>query len=79
MTKSTCKDISFLEMLNWVTLHIQIEKCVKIISTPRDLKMKHARVFQIALEGEGEISPSSGRMGNFGKARKFSTEWWKSV
>ena len=36
MTKSAFKDISFLEVLNWVTVHSQTEKCVEIISTPRD-------------------------------------------
>ena len=51
MTKKTFKDISFLEVLNWVTVHSQTEKCVEIISTPCDWKVKHARVFQIALEG----------------------------
>ena len=51
MTKSTFKDISFLEVLNWVKFHSQTEKCVEIISTRRDWKVKHVRVFQIALEG----------------------------
>ena len=50
MTKSTSEDISFLEVLNWVTFHSQTEKCVEIISTRRDWKVKHVRVFQIALE-----------------------------
>ena len=36
MTKIIFKDISFLGMLKWVTVHIQTEKCVEIISTPRD-------------------------------------------
>ena len=36
MTKSTFKDISFLDMLNWVTVYNQAEKYVEIISTPRD-------------------------------------------
>ena len=36
MTKKAFKDISFLEVLNWVTVHSQIEKCVEIISAPRD-------------------------------------------
>ena len=36
-TKSTFKDIAFLEVLNWVTVHSQTEKCVEIISTSRDL------------------------------------------
>ena len=49
MTKSTFRDIQFLEVLNRV--HSQTEKCVKIISTPRDWKLKDARHFQIALEG----------------------------
>ena len=51
MTKSTIKDISFSEVWNWVTVHSQTEKCAEIISTPRDWKVKHVRVFQIALEG----------------------------
>ena len=36
MTKSTFKDILFLKVLNWVTVHGQTEKYVEIISTPRD-------------------------------------------
>ena len=36
MTKSTVKDISFLEVLNLVTVHKQTEKQVEIISTPLD-------------------------------------------
>ena len=51
MTKSTYKDISFLGVLNWVTIHGQTEKYVEILSTHRDGKVKHAKVFQIALEG----------------------------
>ena len=39
-------------MSNWVTIHSQTEKYVEIIPTPRDGKVKHARVFQIALKGE---------------------------
>ena len=34
MTKSTIKDISFLEVLYGVTVHSQTEKRVEIISTP---------------------------------------------
>ena len=49
MTKSTFKDISFLLVLNWATVHSQTEKCMEIISAPRDWKVKHARIFQIAL------------------------------
>ena len=51
MTKSTFKDISVLEVLNWVTVHSQTEKRVEIISTPRDWQVKYVRVFQITLEG----------------------------
>ena len=51
MTKSTFKGILFLGVLNSVTVQSQIEKCVEIISTPRDWKVKHARDFQFALEG----------------------------
>ena len=51
LTKSTFKDISFLGVLNWVTIHSQTEKYVEIISTPCDRKVKHARVFQIVLKG----------------------------
>ena len=36
MTKSIFADISFLEVLNWVKVHSQTEKCVDIISTPSD-------------------------------------------
>ena len=36
MTKSTVKDISFLKVLNWVTVHNQTVKYVETISTPRD-------------------------------------------
>ena len=32
-------------------IHSQTEKYVEIISTPRDGKVKHARAFQIALNG----------------------------
>ena len=35
MTKSAFKDISFLGVLNWVTIHSQTEKYVEIISTPQ--------------------------------------------
>ena len=51
VTKSTFKDISFLGVLKWVTVHSQTERCVEIISTPRDWKVEHARVFQITLLG----------------------------
>ena len=51
MTKSTFKDISFLGVLNWITIHSQTEKYVEIISSPRNEKVKHAKVFQTALEG----------------------------
>ena len=51
MTKSTFKDISSLGVSNWVTIHSQTEKYVEIISKPRDGKVKHDRVFQIALKG----------------------------
>ena len=47
---SIFKDISFLGVLNWVTIHSQTEKYVENISTPRDRKVKHSRVFQIALK-----------------------------
>ena len=43
--------MSSLEVLNWVTVHSQTEKCAEFISTPHDWKVKHARVFQIALMG----------------------------
>ena len=51
MTKSTFMDISFFGVLNWVTVHSQTEKYVKIIATPCDGKVEHARVFQKALQG----------------------------
>ena len=51
MIKSTFKDISFLGVLNLVTFHSQTETYEKIIFAPRHWKMKHAGVFQIALEG----------------------------
>ena len=51
MTESTFRDIQFLEVLNWVRVHSQTEKCVKTISKPRDWKLKHARHVQVALEG----------------------------
>ena len=53
MTKSTFKDILFLEVLKWVTVHSQTEKHVEIVSKPRDGKVKHARVFQVAFKGFG--------------------------
>ena len=49
MIKSIFKDILFLEVLNCVRVHSHTEKCVKIILKPRDWKVKHAWVFQIAL------------------------------
>ena len=51
MTKSIFNDISFMEVLKWVTIHSQTEKCVEIISAPRDWWVKYSRVFEIALEG----------------------------
>ena len=50
MTKSTFQDVSFLGVLNWVTVHSQTDKCVEIISAPHDGKVKHAGVFQLALK-----------------------------
>ena len=50
MTKSTFQNVSFLGVLNWVTVHSQTDKCVEIISAPRDGKVKHAGVFQLALK-----------------------------
>ena len=56
---------------------------MEIICTPRDGKVKHARVFQIALEGVGEKSsvPVRGRdqVKNFGEGRDLFTGWRKSV
>ena len=51
MIKSTFIDISSLGVLDWFTIYSQTEKCVEIIFTLRDGNVKHARVFQIALEG----------------------------
>ena len=51
MIKSTFKDISLLGVLKRVTVHSQTEKYVETVSTPRDGKLKHARVFQVALKG----------------------------
>ena len=53
MIKSTFKDISFTGVFSWVTAHTQTEKYVEIISIPRDGKVKHVRVFRIALRGLG--------------------------
>ena len=64
-----------MEVLNWVTVYSQTEKRVDIISTPRDWKVKHARV----LEGHGGISPPSRGMGNFDEGKDFFIGWWKSV
>ena len=50
MTESTFKDILFLGVLK-VTVHSQTDECVEIVSTLRDWKVKHNRVFQIALKG----------------------------
>ena len=50
MTKSTFKDISFLEVLNWVVVHSQNMKYLEIISTPRFGKVKYVGVFQVALK-----------------------------
>ena len=49
MTNSTFNNETLVS--NWVTIHSQTEKYVEIISAPRDGKVKHARVFQIALKG----------------------------
>ena len=68
MIKSTFKDNLFLGVLKWVTVHSQTEKCVQIISTPLDWKGKHARVFQIALQGQEENLPSQRENGKF---------WWR--
>ena len=38
-------------MLNWVAGHSQTKKYLGIISRPRIGNMKHASVFQIALNG----------------------------
>ena len=43
MTESTFRDIQFLEVLNWIRVHSQTEKCVKTISTSRDWKLKHEK------------------------------------
>ena len=51
MIESTFKDISFTGVFSWVTAHTQTEKYVEIISIPRDGKVKHVRVFRIALKG----------------------------
>ena len=49
MTESSFKDISFLGVLK-VTVHSQTDERVEIISRLRDWKVKHTRVFQIALK-----------------------------
>ena len=38
MIKNTFKDISFLGVLNWVSLHNELEKYVEIIFTPHGEK-----------------------------------------
>ena len=40
MINSTFKDILFLGVLNWVTVHSQTEKYLEIIFTPHDEKVK---------------------------------------
>ena len=50
MIKSTFKDISFLEVFNWITVQNQSEEYVEIIYTPYDGKVNHARDFQIELK-----------------------------
>ena len=50
-TKSTFKGIPFSGVLNWVTVHSQIEKYVEIFSTYCAGKVKFARFFQIVLTG----------------------------
>ena len=72
MTKSIFRDISFLEVLNWVTVHSQTEKCVDIISTPSDWWVENARIVQIALAEYGENLPSQQGNGKFwGRERLF--------
>ena len=51
---------------------------MEIISTPRDGKVKHARVFQISLKGKVRNLPSQwgrGKVGNFGEGEEFFIEW----
>ena len=72
MNKSTFKSISFLGMLNWVTVHSRTEKYVEIIYTPRDRKVKHVRVFQMALKGFGRNLPSQWGDGKFWWGEGFS-------
>ena len=74
MTKSTFKDISFLEVLSWVAVHSQTMKYLEIISTPR-----FGEVFQNSIKGVGEKSPHpSGVTGveNFVEGRDFFIGWW---
>ena len=76
MTKYTFKNISFLGVLNWVTIHSQTDKYVEIISTPCDGKVKHAKIFQIALKGKGRnlshpTGVGVGGMGNYGEGMDF--------
>ena len=65
-------------MLKWIPVHSEtVEMCESYFFTSW-FKVKNARVFQIALERSGEISPS-GVMGNFGKESDIFIGWWKSV
>ena len=57
MTKSTFKDISFLGVLKWVTVHSQTEKCVEIISTPLDWKGKTFQSLPNNITGVRKKSP----------------------
>ena len=71
MAKSTFKGISFLGVLNFVAVHSQTKKYLEIISTPRVGKVKHARVFQIALGEKSPLPEGGGGMGSFGESRNF--------
>ena len=52
---------------------------MKIILAPGGGKVKHARVFQIAIKWIGEKSPvpvgGRGEVGNFGEGRDFFIGW----
>ena len=75
--KAPLRTFYFWECWTESQFTVKLKKCVKTISSPSDWKVKNARVFQIALERQGKMSPS-GRIGNFGEGRDFFIGWWKS-
>ena len=66
--------VTFLSHI-WVTFYSQAQKCVENIFIPRDWKVKHSRVFQVALREGVCVGCGGAGGGASGKSPNPLREW----